>query len=115
MRTLRLAMAQVNPTVGDLEGNSRKILDVIDQARSLEVDLVAFPEVVLTGYPPEDVLYKPQFIQDNLRSMKNVVSKSHGLTIIFGFVDSQTDIHNAAAIASDGQLVGVYHKIFLQI
>lgn len=113
MRTLRLAMAQVNPTVGDLEGNSRKILDVIDQARSLEVDLVAFPEMVLTGYPPEDLLYKPQFIQDNLRAMKNVVSQSHGLTIVFGFVDSQTGIHNAAAIASDGQLMGVYHKIFL--
>jgi NAD+ synthase (glutamine-hydrolysing) len=113
MRTLRLAMAQVNPIVGDLEGNSRKILDVLGQARSLEVDLVAFPEMVLTGYPPEDLVYKPQFIQDNLRAMKNVASQSHGLTVVLGLVDSKTEKHKAAAIASDGQLVGIYHKMFL--
>ena len=113
MRTLRLAMAQVNPTVGDLEGNARKVLECLKEARALDVDLIAFPELVLTGYPPEDLLYKPQFIQDNLRVMKEVAAQTQGLTAVYGFADAQGDIYNAAAIASDGQVVGVYHKMFL--
>ncbi len=112
-RTLRLGMAQVNPTVGDLEGNAHKVLEFLKEARDLDVDLVAFPEMVLTGYPPEDLLFKPQFIQDNLKVMREVAARTQGITAVYGFVDAQGDIHNAAAIASDGRLVGVYHKIFL--
>ncbi|MSQ41386.1 MAG: NAD+ synthase [Dehalococcoidia bacterium] len=113
MRTLRLGMAQVNPTVGDLEGNAHKVLEFLKEARDLDVDLVAFPELVITGYPPEDLLFKPQFIQDNLKVMREVASRTQGITAVYGFVDAQGDIHNAAAVASDGRLVGIYHKMFL--
>ncbi len=66
MRTLRIGLAQINPTVGDLPGNGQRILDYIGQARELGVDLVAFPELAITGYPPEDLLLKPDFIKANL-------------------------------------------------
>ena len=77
-RVLRVALAQLNPTVGDLEGNTRKIVDWIDRAREAGADLVAFPELVLTGYPPEDLLLKPSFIRDNLRHLEQVVAASKG-------------------------------------
>ena len=113
MRTFRLAMAQINTTVGDLEGNTRKILDYIDQARSVSADLVAFPELAITGYPPEDLLFKDQFVQANVAKMREVVQASKGIAVVVGFVDVDADIHNAAAVASDGELVGVYHKMYL--
>ena len=113
MRMLRLAMAQMNATVGDLEGNTRKIVEYIDQARSLHADLIAFPELAITGYPPEDLLFKPQFIEANLAKMREVVAASKGIAVLVGFADRDDDIHNAAAVASDGRLVGVYHKIYL--
>ena len=113
MRTLRLAMAQMNATVGDLDGNTRKIVDYIDQARSLNADVVAFPELAITGYPPEDLLFKPQFIEANLAKMDEVVSASTGIFVVVGFADRDGDIYNAAAAANDGRLVGVYHKIYL--
>lgn len=78
MRTLRIGLAQINPTVGDLGGNTQKILDYIGRARELGVDLVAFPELAITGYPPEDLLLKPDFIQANLdclRGCSNVSRK----------------------------------------
>ena len=113
MRTLRLAMAQMNATVGDLDGNTRKIVDYIDQARSLNADVIAFPELAITGYPPEDLLFKPQFIEANLAKMDEVVSASTGIFVVVGFADRDGDIYNAAAVANDGRLVGVYHKIYL--
>ena len=66
MRTLRLALAQTNPTVGDLDGNTAKILEYVDRARAVDADIVAFPELAITGYPPEDLLFKPQLVRDNL-------------------------------------------------
>ncbi|MBF8266876.1 MAG: synthetase [Dehalococcoidia bacterium] len=113
MRTLRLAMAQINTTVGDLEGNTARVLEYIQRAKAQEADLVAFPEMVLTGYPPEDLLFKPSFIQANIQRMDEVVAHSQGITVVVGFVDSRGDIHNAAAVARDGQLLGIYHKIYL--
>ena len=113
MRTFRLAMAQMNPTVGDLEGNTAKILQFIEEARSLGADLVAFPELALCGYPPEDLLFNPQFIQDNRHYLEQVVTASQGIAVIVGFVDAQGDIYNAAAVAYDGKLAGAYHKICL--
>ena len=113
MRTLRLAMAQINATVGDLDGNTSKVIDYIEQARSFSADLVAFPELVITGYPPEDLLLRPQFIKDNVAKMQEVVAASRGIAVVIGFVDMVSDIHNAAAVAHDGKLVGVYHKIHL--
>ena len=113
MRQLRIGMAQINTTVGDFSGNRQKILKAIDQARSLGVDLLAFPELAICGYPPEDLLFKPQFIVENLRSLEKVVDASLGLTVVVGFVDAKEDIYNAAAIIHDGKLAGVYHKIYL--
>ena len=113
MPTFRLAMAQMNPTVGDLEGNTAKILRFMEEARSLGADLVAFPELAISGYPPEDLLFKPQFIQENRRHLKQVVAASRGIAMVVGFPDGEGDVYNAAAVAYDGKLVDVYHKIYL--
>ena len=102
MRTLRIALAQINTTVGDLDGNTAKVLDYTARARDLGADLVAFPELAITGYPPEDLLFKHQFIEDNKARMRQVVEESDGITSIVGFVDSDADLHNAAAVAHDG-------------
>jgi NAD+ synthase (glutamine-hydrolysing) len=113
MRTLRIGLAQINPTVGDLQGNGQKILDYIGRARGLGVDLVAFPELAITGYPPEDLLLKPDFIQANLDCLQQIVEGARSITVVVGFVDSADDIYNAAAIIHDGALAGVYHKMYL--
>jgi NAD+ synthase (glutamine-hydrolysing) len=114
MRTFRLALAQINLSVGDLSGNTDKIIDYISMARDLQVDMIAFPELAIPGYPPEDLVLKPQFIEANLKSLKKVVEASQGISVVVGFVDmTGGDTHNAAAVAADGKLVGVYHKIFL--
>jgi len=114
MRTFRLALAQINLSVGDLTGNTEKIIDYIGRARDLQADMVAFPELAIPGYPPEDLVLKPQFIEANHKSLDQVVEASQGISVVVGFVDvADGDTHNAAAIAADRQLVGVYHKIFL--
>ena len=114
MRTFRLALAQVNPTVGDIAGNTEIVLRRIDEARDVGADLVAFPELMLTGYPPEDLLLKPSFIRDNLAALDRVVAASRGIAVVVGFVNSEgNQVYNAAAVAHDGALVGVYHKVYL--
>jgi len=106
-------MAQVNTTVGDFKGNSEKILEAIAEGKSLGVDLLTFPELAICGYPPEDLLLKPKFIEENIRCLDKVVNGCSGLTVVVGFVDARGDIFNAAAIIHDRKLVGVYHKIYL--
>ena len=113
MRQLRIGMAQINSTVGDFEGNTRKILEAVGEARSLGVDLLTFPELAICGYPPEDLLFKPHFLQENLRCLDKVIESSSGLTAVVGFVDSKDDNYNAAAVIHDGKLAGVYHKMYL--
>ncbi|MBI2154034.1 MAG: NAD+ synthase [Candidatus Rokubacteria bacterium] len=113
MKRLRIGLAQVNPTVGDLEGNVRLILDWMERARALGCDVVAFPELVLTGYPPEDLLFKPAFIEANLRALDEVTKASRRLTAVVGFVDKRDDIFNAAAVLHDGRRAGVYYKQYL--
>jgi NAD+ synthase (glutamine-hydrolysing) len=113
MRTLRLGLAQINTTIGDLEGNAAKVLEYVERARAQGVDLVSFPELTITGYPPEDLLLRPQFIEDNVATLKRVVEGCRGITAVVGFVDSNEDIYNAAAVIHDGRLVDVYHKHFL--
>jgi NAD+ synthase (glutamine-hydrolysing) len=110
---LRLAMAQINVVVGDVEGNAQKCLEWIDRARDADADVVTFPELALTGYPPEDLLLKPQFIDANLAAMEKVVRGTRDITAIVGFVDRKDDIFNAAAIAQNGKLLTTYHKIYL--
>jgi NAD+ synthase (glutamine-hydrolysing) len=113
MRRLRVGIAQINTTVGDFAGNTEKILEAAAEARSLGVDLLTFPELAICGSPPEDLLLKPQFIEENLRSLGKVIEGSSGLAIVVGFVDAKDDIYNAAAVIYDGKLAGVYHKIYL--
>ncbi|GAB4336262.1 MAG: NAD+ synthase [Calditrichia bacterium] len=113
MQRLNLALAQINPTVGDISGNFSKICDYIDRAREIGADIVAFPELALTGYPPEDLLLKADFIDENLKYLEKLVAKSKGLTVVVGFVDRRDDIFNAAAVLHDGELAGVYHKMYL--
>src|SRR5437773_12208057 len=102
MRTLRVGLAQVNPTVGDIEGNTRLILDWLARARGLGCDLVAFPELVITGYPPEDLLFKSAFIEANLKSLRHVAAATSGPTVVVGFVDKRVDIFHAGAVLLDG-------------
>jgi NAD+ synthase (glutamine-hydrolysing) len=113
---LRLALAQINTTVGDLTGNVARILDAARAARKAGATVVCAPELAITGYPPEDLLLKPDFVSSNLRALDDLVSASSrlsGLTIITGFVDRQEDLFNAAAIIREGRLAGVYHKQYL--
>ena len=110
MRRFRIALAQINSTVGDLEGNVAKIRAGLEQARAQGCRLVAFPELAVTGYPPEDLLFKSAFIEANLRALADLVKYSAGLTAVVGFVDKRDDIFNAAAVLHDGALAGVYHK-----
>jgi NAD+ synthase (glutamine-hydrolysing) len=113
MRRFRVTLAQIDPTVGDIEGNVRRIVDGIDRARALGADLVAFPELAIPGYPPEDLLFKSAFIEANLAGLAEVSKAARGLTAVVGFVDKQQDIFNAAAVIHDGLLAGVYHKQYL--
>ncbi len=113
LRRLRVGMAQINTTVGDFKGNTQKVMEAVSQARSLGVDLLTFPELAICGYPPEDLLLRPQFIEENLKSLDRIMEQSSGLTIVIGFVDVKGDIYNAAAVLHDGRLAGVYHKIYL--
>ncbi|HEX6033196.1 MAG TPA: NAD+ synthase [Anaerolineales bacterium] len=113
MRTLRVGLAQMNMTVGDFEGNTEKMLQYIERARSLEVDLLCFPEMAITGYPPEDLLLRSDFITANLEALQQLTQVSRGITMIIGFVDPRDDLYNAAAVVSDGRLAGVYHKHYL--
>lgn len=112
-RSLRVALAQFNATVGDLHGNTDRMLEWIERARADHADMVVFPELAVTGYPPEDLVLKPSFVRDNLRQRDRLAAASRGITVIGGFVDLELDIYNAAFVARDGELRGVYHKVYL--
>ncbi|MBI4297750.1 MAG: NAD+ synthase [Chloroflexi bacterium] len=113
MRTLRVALAQINTTVGDLAGNAAKVLEYLERARSHGADLVCFPEMTIPGYPPEDLLLKPSFIAENQERLREVAQQVKGVTAVVGFVDAGEDLYNAAAVLHQGEVVGVYHKIYL--
>ncbi len=113
MRHLRLALAQMNSVVGDLSANTRRIVTLIDEARQQGADLVAFPELAVTGYPPEDLVFKPSFLRENQERIHEIVAATRGITAVVGFIDVQADIYNSAAVAHDGVLAAVHHKVFL--
>ncbi len=113
MKTLRLALAQINPTVGDFEGNVSKIIYYIEEASKAGAQIVAFPELAITGYPPEDLLLKPQFIEDNLDALKKVQENVGDIIAIVGFVERKEDIYNAAAIIYNKTIFDTYHKMYL--
>ncbi|HJT37385.1 MAG TPA: NAD+ synthase [Actinomycetota bacterium] len=112
MRALRVALAQVNPTVGDLQGNAALIADYFARAAEAGADVVAFPELAVTGYPPEDLLLKPSFVKQNMAIVRDLAKRLKGPAAVIGFVDRDNvgRLYNAAAMIASGRLRGVYHK-----
>lgn len=110
MKNIRISLAQINTTVGDLSGNRRKILSYIKKAKALKSDIIAFPELAVTGYPPEDLLLKPHFIDDNIDTLEKIRKSVFGITAIIGFVDKNKGIYNAAAVISGRKIMDIYHK-----
>ncbi len=113
MRTLRIGLCQINTTVGDIEGNTKKILDYIERGKKMGAELLAFPEMAITGYPPEDLLLMPRFIEANLKAIQKIAKATPSITALVGFVDKKGDIYNAAALLHNGKMVGSYSKTFL--
>jgi NAD+ synthase (glutamine-hydrolysing) len=113
MTTLRVALAQINVTVGDIDGNVAKIQHHLKLAQQQRVNLILFPELAIAGYPPEDLLLKPGFAAANRRALQTLAPHTAGLTAIVGLVDRQQDIFNAAAVLHNGELAGIYHKSLL--
>ncbi len=115
MKNLRIALAQINTTVGDLDGNAAKVLDFARRARAAGAHLVAFPEMALTGYPPEDLLLKEHFVANNIKALRRIARAVKGIAAVVGFVDRGQDgsLYNAAAIISDGKVQSVCRKAAL--
>lgn len=110
MSCVRVGLAQINATVGALDANVARIRAQLDAARSAGVDIVAFPELAVCGYPPEDLLLKPSFIADNRHAIEALTSATKGITAVIGFADRRFDLFNAAAVLHDGKWLGTYHK-----
>ncbi|HXX36614.1 MAG TPA: NAD+ synthase [bacterium] len=109
----RVAMAQIDTTVGDFDGNTRKIVERLEEAQALGVDVVAFPELSVTGYPPEDLLIKTDFIDENLSCLDEIARHAVTTAAVVGFADSGDHLYNAAAVMHEGRIGGVYHKMRL--
>ena len=112
MKTIRIALAQINTTVGDLAGNKKKILDYVAKAKQVSVDIIVFPELVITGYPPEDLLLRKHFVADNLKTLRDLASQIKKIIAIVGCIDRNSDglIYNAAAVIAEGKINGIYRK-----
>ena len=110
MSRIRLALAQINATVGDLDGNTAAIVRHLERARAAGADIAAFPELAVCGYPPEDLLLKPAFIDANRAAVERIAPHTRGMTAVVGFADRQADLHNAAAILHDGVWAATYRR-----
>ncbi len=115
---MKIALAQINTSVGDIEGNAKKIINYINNAKSQNVDMVAFPELAITGYPPLDLLYNEEFIQENINALNKIIENTENITVIVGFVDKNSNNklrigYNAAALISNNKLLGIQHKTLL--
>jgi len=130
MRPFRMAMVQMNPTVGDLDGNVRRIIGWLREAKKATPDLVAFPELAITGYPPEDLLLKPQFVADNRRALNEVIRACRDCVAVVGYVGQgpltglrqgaaavlpagRHELYNAAAVIADRKVAMTYAKWYL--
>jgi NAD+ synthase (glutamine-hydrolysing) len=110
---MRIALAQINTTVGDLDGNRALIVSRLDEARSSGADLVLFPELAVTSYPPEDLLLRPGFVRAARRSLEEIAAASTGISALVGVPWFDGDLYNACAICADGEVKAVYRKRFL--
>ncbi|MGD8561451.1 MAG: NAD+ synthase [Desulfarculaceae bacterium] len=114
MPDLRIAQAQINTTVGDFAGNLSLISKYLTQAREAGADIVLFPELVVCGYPPEDLLLKPRFLDDNLRAVEKAAAMSDGLIAVVGYAQRDQDkVYNAAALLAGGRIAARYYKVEL--
>jgi NAD+ synthase (glutamine-hydrolysing) len=111
---VRVALAQINTTVGDLWGNAEKAADALRKATDAGAELVALPELTITGYPPEDLLMRHSFVKDNLRALEEFAGEvPAGVVAAIGFVDLDSDLYNACAVVSGGEILHRYHKRYL--
>ncbi len=115
---MKIALAQINPTVGDIPGNTRRIIDFAVRARSQGAQVVVFPELAVIGYPPKDLLLKPQFIEDDVQALHEIAQATRGIDVIVGYAERNTrpvgrPLHNAAAVLRDGQIVSRHFKTLL--
>src|SRR5947208_1217403 len=110
---MRLALAQINTVVGDLDGNVERIVRRLDEARGLACDLAPFPELAVTGYPPEDLLLRPGFVRAAERALGRVAAATRGLVALVGTPRFDRDLYNACAICVDGEVKAFYRKRFL--
>ncbi|GJL56565.1 MAG: NAD+ synthase [Nitrospirales bacterium] len=128
MQTFRIAMVQMNPILGDLDGNAQAICRWLKEARKAKADVVVFPELAVTGYPPEDLLLKPRFLYDANRMMERIVKQSYGLSAVVGCLTGNyhndepptqivptalSHLYNAATVMADRQVYGTYRKRYL--
>jgi NAD+ synthase (glutamine-hydrolysing) len=110
---IRIALCQLNTVVGDLDGNVERTLAAYDRAEAAGCDLAIFPELTLTGYPPEDLVLKPRFVSANREALDKVAARTGRCAAVVGFVDAGRDLHNAAAMCAGGQVLGIYRKRLL--
>src|SRR5438309_8098090 len=113
MPRLRIAACQLNTVVGDLDGNAAAILAALDKAEAAGADLAAFPELAVSGYPPEDLLLKPGFVAANLEVLEKIASRTGRCAAVIGFVEPGRDLYNAAAVCAFGSVQGIYRKRLL--
>src|SRR5215470_7774843 len=112
-KPMRLALAQINSVVGDIDGNAAKIVDWLDQARAAEADVVLFPELCVTGYPAEDLLLRPGFVRAAARAVDELARSVHGITALVGSPQLDADLYNACFVLAHGEIRGVYRKWYL--
>jgi len=110
---MRIALAQINPVVGDLVGNRELIVGRLEEAKTANVDIVLFPELAVTGYPPEDLLLRPGFVRAAERSLDEIARTAHGIVAIVGSPIFDRDLYNAAAVCTGGEVKAVVKKRFL--
>ena len=110
---LRVALAQLNPIVGDIRGNARKISEGIARARDEGASLVVFPELCLTGYPPEDLLLKTTFLDAADAALQELAGQTQGIAAVVGYPEKAEDVYNTAAVLADGGVVATYRKMYL--
>ncbi len=113
MPRVRLAAAQIDATVGDLEGNAARMVEAYERAEGEGCDLVAFPELALTGYPPEDLLLRPAFVEQAVEALEKVAVRTGRCAAIIGYPEPDRDLYNSAAVCAQGQVLGSYRKHLL--
>src|SRR5207247_3526730 len=113
LKLMRLALAQINTTVGDLDGNREKILGRLDEACAAEADLALFPELAVTGYPPEDLLLRPGFVAAAAESLREIARRTRGIVALVGVPRFDRDLFNVCAVCTGGEVRALYRKRFL--